>query len=66
MYNTKCSPQVKLSIYKAGVEVFYTVFNASDSTKESWISQDRIMTSSATDIKNEVLTPRSDFFTING
>ena len=41
---------MRLSVYKAGTEVFYTVFDAVGSDKETWIERSRILESSATDI----------------
>ena len=56
-----------MSIYKAGFEVFYTVFDATDSTKENWIERSRILESSTTDITTAFLKDTySIFFTLEG
>ena len=57
-----------MSVYKAGLEVFYTVFDAAGSNKETWIERDRtILESSVPDIMTEPVNPNySYFFTISG
>jgi len=44
--------QIRVSIYKNGIEKAYILFNATGSTKENWFTQDRIISSSWTDLKS--------------
>ena len=41
---------MRSSVYKAGSEVFYTVFDTVGSDKETWFEKSRILESSATDM----------------
>ena len=57
--------QVRISLYKAGAEVFYTLFDAVGSDKENWIERSRILECSATDMLTETIA-HSSFFTLRG
>lgn len=54
--------QVRLSVYKNNIEVFYVEFDAKGSDKMNWVDRNRILDSSASDIK----TAASNIFTIKG
>ena len=56
---------MRISVYKAGSKVFYAVFDAVGSDKETWIERSRILESSATDILTEAVT-EAFFFTLHG
>ena len=55
-----------MSLYKAGTEVFYTVFDGTGSTKENWIERNNIIDSSATDITTATIENEPYFFTVQG
>ena len=55
-----------MSLYKAGSEDFYTVFDAVGSNKETWIERTRIVESSATDMLTPETITNSYFFTLRG
>ena len=43
--------QVKVSVYKNGVEKANIIFNATGADKNNWFTSDRIISSTYTDIK---------------
>ena len=54
---------MKISVFKAGSQVFYTIFDAIGSDKETWIERSRVLKSSATDMLTEIIMS-TDFFVL--
>ena len=54
--------KVRLALYKNGSEILSIVFNATESTRDSWFCRDRLIVSPWTDIKTE----QQNFFSIPG
>ena len=58
MYNT----QVKISLYKEGVEKAYIIFDGKGSNNIDWFDANRILQSSWTDIQEQTI----GYFSVHG
>ncbi|XP_033740432.1 uncharacterized protein LOC117327502 isoform X2 [Pecten maximus] len=55
--------EAKFSLYIAGIEEVYVTFNATDTDSITWFAQERILSTSFTDLKTN---STSNFFSISG
>ncbi|XP_021343092.1 uncharacterized protein LOC110443282 [Mizuhopecten yessoensis] len=55
--------EAKFSLYRAGIEVVYATFNASDTDSTSWFAKERLLSTSFTDLNR---TSTSNYFSVFG